>query len=341
MARYLDVSMSEVLVGEPLSQRHQIRRLPKCDSTDVGHPFMRRSFRSATAEKGAWGDASVSLGLARRSVTVSGMSPIQAAWMRDRYGRSGSGPDAADVEIRVWRASEDLFVPYEEHHHPTSLRIDPEAGCVRLSGLFLCAKLYRSSTAPFRVSGADLWVPGGDRRSFDWALDNLLRVVAAYAAAASGGLLVHSAAILDRSGASVFFGRSNDGKTTLSQRFASLGFDVLGDDLHLLLPDERGGVTVEPMPYSGLYGRTRLRQDRHPLGSLHRLERASQARVRSLDVAETAGNLLACSPFVNGDPWCCERVIATATAWARRFPVDRVGLTLDVDPARLLGLAVS
>jgi len=63
-----------------------------------------------------------------------------------------------------------------------------------------------------------------------------------------GRLVLHaSVTVPPGGGAVVFSGHSGRGKSTLLASLVSAGFGMLGDDLAVLVPDDRGGIAVEPV----------------------------------------------------------------------------------------------
>lgn len=331
------------------SHLHQAKVVPFAapePTRGFGVPFLALPFARGIACREPWGRVRVTLAFAGRRFRFTGLAPEQAMWLRERYrallAKEGDGAPPRPAVVRVWRAPAGAFVPYRRHRSPASLTLGYGRSAVRMAGLFLYGHLQRGAVpgaAPLR--GA-MWLPAADRRSFEWGFENFLRVLLAYQAASDGGVLLHSAAIRRRGGVSLFFGHSGDGKTTLSERFAALGFDVIGDDLNVLTLDPTGaGYQVRQLPYAGAFGRAGLRLDAHPLRATLRLRQGRQVALRRLSPAEAVGSLLACAPFVNGDHHWRESLLDSLSRLAASAPPELIALSLSDDPARVLGVAAS
>lgn len=310
-----------------------------------GRPFLATAFERGVACREPWGDARVTLAFAGRRFCFTGLATEQALWLHERYRPLLAGDERSTVEpaaVRVWRAPGGSFVPYARHRSPASLTLGYDRASVRLAGLFLYGYLLRGAALGAATLRGAMWLPAADRRCFEWGFENFLRVLLAYQAAADGGVLLHSAAIRRRGGVSLFFGHSGDGKTTLAERFAAMGFDVIGDDLNVLTPDSAGGgYLVRQLPYAGAFGRAGLRLDAHPLRATLRLRQGRRVARRRLGPAEAVGNLLACAPFVNGDHCWREPLIDGLSRLAAATPPELIALSLRDDPARVLGVAAS
>ena len=83
---------------------------------------------------------------------------------------------------------------------------------------------------------------------------------------------------------------------------------------------------MEKLPFTGDYGDSRLPSAAVPLAGLYRLEKAVEDALCPLSRAEAVACLLACSPYVNADPWRRDALFANllgliprGAAWALRF----------------------
>jgi hypothetical protein len=135
--------------------------------------------------------------------------------------------------------------------------------------------------------------------------------------------------VVDGDAAYLFLGRSGAGKTTLSRLSEAAGRTVLSDDLNALLPAAAGdGLQVEKLPFTGDLGDRRRGAPPFPLAALLRIEKAPEDSLRELSTAGAAGQLLACSPFVNVDLHRRERVTEIAAGLARRAPAAVLAFSL-------------
>lgn len=300
-----------------------------------GESFLVRPERPPAELEEPWGAAALTLTVAGQRVTFRGFSTVQADALRRRFEPLLAPRGAGDAVLEVWRAEPDDFRPHQPGRLlETSLDLRYASDDVTLAGLFLTGRLRRADDAG-RVTG-DLWLPAGEARHLLWAFENVLRVALAYRLAAIGGVLLHGAALCHHAGVDLCYGRSGAGKTTMARRGAALGLDVLSDDLNLVVP-AADGFAVHQLPYAGIFGRARLRTDGAPLHGLYRLEQDEGVKVEPLGPARALASLLACAPFVNGDPWQRDRLLRnllalTEAAWPRRLAVS-----LDADLRPLPG----
>jgi hypothetical protein len=126
--------------------------------------------------------------------------------------------------------------------------------------------------------------------------------------------------VVDGSGrALLFLGPSGAGKTTLSGLALASGRTVLSDDLNACLPGPP--ARVEKVPFTGDLGE-RGAAGSYPLRGLLRLEQGPADALRPLGTAAAMAALLACSPFVNGDPHRRDLLLANLEAVARSAPAQ-------------------
>ena len=155
--------------------------------------------------------------------------------------------------------------------------------------------------------------------------ENALRVLLALALIRRGGLLLHAAGVVRSGRATVLFGRSGSGKSTVAR--LARGRPVLGDDLVALARTDDGWV-AHATPFGG--GAARRRASRSArLGSLLRLRHGSSFELRPLTPAAAVAELL--QSTVLPAAWPDDRVLALercaelAAALGVRelcFPVD-------------------
>jgi hypothetical protein len=155
--------------------------------------------------------------------------------------------------------------------------------------------------------------------------ENALRVLLGLALVRRGGLLLHAAGVVRRSGATVLFGPSGSGKSTVAR--LARGRPVLGDDLVALTRTAEGWV-AHATPFGG--GAARRRPARSaPLGSLLRLRHWPAFELRPLAPASAVAELLRSTVLPAASP--ADRALALERAAALeaavgvrelRFPVD-------------------
>jgi hypothetical protein len=142
--------------------------------------------------------------------------------------------------------------------------------------------------------------------------DNVLRLAAAHAALAAGGLLLHSAGIVIDGGAWLMLGRSNAGKSTLAAAALVAGRPILSDDINLLRPDGAGGFVSGAVPLTGDLRAHQIAEPdaRFPVRGLLWLSQAETLGVEPMSPGEATARLLACCPAVNTDPYRLDRVLS-------------------------------
>jgi hypothetical protein len=253
---------------------------------------------------------------------VAGISAEQETAARERFsGFCVRGTATRErVECRVFRAAPEEFRPVDPRGFELTLDLDHGEHAVRVAGLGLMARLEWRPTL-----SAGLWTasPGDD--AFPGALENVLRVLAAYRLAEEGGALLHSAGVVEDDGAWLFVGHSGSGKTTLSRLSLAEGRTVLSDDLNAVLPSAKGHV-VASVPFAGDYrgstGKSR------PLAAVCQLRRGERPGLAPLSRGEGLAALVAAAPYVNQDPHRVDHLLSNLEELADSFPVRRFGFAL-------------
>jgi len=272
-----------------------------------------------------WGERSLRLDIAGGPYALAGLAAAQrdtlAAWFAPR-GLAG-GPAADDVAVRVFRAPESDFRDFPLIGWQTRLDIDAAARSVRLAGRRFVGRLDWTG----RLAAA-LWTPSEADDDLPGIFENFLRVVVAHRAVEEGGALLHSAAVVAEGRAFLFFGASGAGKSTLCGLSAARGYEVLSDELNVLVEGTEG-VDVERLPFAGDFGRSAGERRRYPLGGLFALEQGTPHSRRPLARARAVAALAACSPFVNDDPFRNERLLANLDRLTAARPVETLVFGLD------------
>jgi len=133
------------------------------------------------------------------------------------------------------------------------------------------------------------------------AIENYLRILLGHALLREGGVIVHSAAVVERDEAHFFPAASGSGKTTVSRVSLAEGRTVLSDDMNVLL--RRGRRTfVAQVPFTGDFSRRKVAGGPFPLATIYRLRKGPATRVEPLGRTEALGLLFAEIPSLNSDP---------------------------------------
>lgn len=259
-----------------------------------------------------WGAHERRLDLPGGPLAVSGLSAGQDRWLGDRQPRDTTGAarvedeDAAAVAVSVFRAASEDFL--DDRSDGRWLDLDHRRDEVRLAGHGFLARIEwcpRPSCA--------LWTCYDGGKDFGGGWQNFLRVVLAYALLDRGGALLHSAGVVDEGRAHLFVGRSGAGKSTLARLSLETGRAVLSDDLNAALPErvapEGGTWYAAQVPFTGeLRTGVVAGAGSIPLGGVYRLAQGPAHRLTPLDAGAALTALLACSPFVNADPYRLDRL---------------------------------
>ena len=222
-----------------------------------------------------WGNNDLVIDLPGGPYRFVGLSQDQRGHILRRFGACIIGTPAAVgypaqpgllgqlsmVEVPVFRAAPDEFSRGDTERTEIRLDLDHQPSAVRLAGPNFMARLEWST-----LRRSAIWTSSGSDGAFEGVFENFFRLLVAYRILALGGVLVHSAGIVGSRGASVFFGPTRSGKSTLAARALAASRTLLCDDLNALLPTESGfqavGVpftgdhpgTPNPLPYYRLAG---------------------------------------------------------------------------------------
>ncbi len=263
------------------------------------------------------GALQLDLRIAGIPLRIQGLDGPGRAGLAERFfGFEGSGGHVDDhVEVVVRCAVAEDFVTLDTRGWDYDLDLDPRQDVVRVAGLRFLARIERE---PLRAVLATC----ADREELPGVVENLLRIVVAYALLARGGVLVHAAGVADGDRARVFFGVSGAGKTTLSRLARAAGQRILSDDMVALVP-EVGRVRILAIPFAGEF-RGASRHDAPRLEGILRLRQAPDHALLPLRPSQALASLLTCTPFVNRDPWVADRLLGNLDALLRKAPAQEL-----------------
>jgi hypothetical protein len=278
-----------------------------------------------------WGDRGLTVDLPGGPYRLTGLSAAQEQGAREAFGafcapENGGG----GVEVRFFAAAPGDFRPVDTRGWEYELDVDHGPRAVRLAGLGLLARIDWTEAG---CAGAVWSSEEGER--FPGICENFVRVLLAYRLLELGGVLLHSAGVVDRGRAVLFLGRSGAGKTTAAGISLASGREVLSDDLNAVLPGgregARGAPSVARLPFAGDLRRAEAGAGAFPLRAVLRLEKSAAAALAPLSPALVAATLLACSPYVNADPHRREALLEVLERLARAIPARRLGFSLAGD----------
>ncbi len=280
-----------------------------------------------------WGDTSMVVELAGDHYRFSGLSAHQQQQIAENYAPWCRPPTAqADVLVRCFRAAWSDFLPLEQIVFEPLIEVDYQPLSVRLVGYPWMARIGWSAG----WSGA-LWTPCEEGAAFRDLIENYFRILVAYRLLHQGGLLVHSAAVVEQGEAYLFPGASGNGKSTLSRLSLAQGLTVLSDDSNALLPlsatatPETDGFAVSALPFGGDLRQRRPPGARFPLQRIAALTKGHNPSCTPLSRSQAVALLVGCAPFVNGDPHRLGQVFAVAEALVAQTATCRLTFSLDQD----------
>lgn len=271
-----------------------------------------------------WGTGTLTLQFAGGPYRIGGLNEKQHTRANDHF-QGLTGTDApAPVEIQVLQAPPEAFTPAPPGPWVYTLELDPRPGAISLAGPGFWGHLAADG------SSGRLWTAEAGDEPFVGVLENFFRVLVAYRLLDRGGVLLHSAGVVDGDRAWLFFGPSNAGKTTATRLSARGRRAILSDDLNAVTP-AGPGLQAEKMPFAGDYGQNSTPAGPYPLAGLYRLHKGPAAGVGALSAAQALSALLACAPYVNADPHRQDRLLAVLQAICARVPVRALTFARDGD----------
>lgn len=161
---------------------------------------------------------------------------------------------------------------------------------------------------------------------FGGILENLLRMLVAYAVHERGGVMLHSAAIVRGNRAAVLFGHSGAGKSTCSALALEAGCGIVSDDINIIEPS-RTEWTVSPVPFSGTLTAQHEFQQPIALAGLYHLNQSGHDALAACSRAQAVSLLAGNAPILNQDPFQTDRLIDILTAVTARVPVEALYFT--------------
>ena len=273
-----------------------------------------------------WGDERVIIRFAGNVYAWVGLSATQVTAARQRFGELCLPPDEeppAAVEIQVFRATDDDFF---DNGRVWSFELDlgyaPDA--VNIAGFHFMGRL--DWTPGLRAA---LWTSEDERLVSHSIFENFFRAVVAYHLFERGGVLLHSAAVVNDNDAYVFFGPSGAGKSTISHLSSAAGYVVLSDDMNALRITP-GSVVIEKLPFAGDFGQTVGGADgSYPVRALCRLEKGPDPTLQILRPAAALAALLGCAPFINRNPYRRDQLFDQLQVLNARLPVRMLTFARD------------
>jgi len=238
-----------------------------------------------------WGSQRCDLPLAGETFRIEGLSERQLRGLAERYGprlHEPSERDAAAV-LQMFRAPASDFLEIDTRGWEYWVDLQWSETGFALSGMRVMARVD--------LERAGIWTCVEEPAELSGVVENVLRPLLAARLLASGGLLVHSAAV----NGCLFAGRSGSGKSTIARLGLQAGLPVLSDDLNALVRDG-DRFAIAPLPFTGDLEEHEASNAQAPLRGVFGLEKGEREDVHPMTLAETVSLLVRCAPYVNQDP---------------------------------------
>ncbi len=270
------------------------------------------------------GSADLVLDCAGGPYRITGLTSTQRGAIRQKFAEfcddPGNRPPTA-VEFRLYAAASEDFTGAAFADGVYCFESDYAQDAVRLAGREFMARLeWRPGLS------AAAWTPYDEEFVAYGDFENVFRVLIAHRLLDMGGVLLHSSGIVIDGEAHIFFGYSGAGKTTVARLGLDSGFEVLSDDIDLLVP-VGNGLMAAKSPFAGEMGRQRVSRDLYPVRGIYCLHKGDSNTIRSMTKAEAVCALLARAPFVNHDPHRTDRLIENLTGLVAAVPVSALTFT--------------
>ncbi len=276
-----------------------------------------------------WGKRRLIVDFVGGPYLITGLNKEQDAQLRNHFEDSCSELEPgqqASVIIQVFKAPSSDFKEIEISPWELTFDLDHRQEYLRVAGLHVMARLdFQPCIA------AALWTSRSSESDFPSNIfENIFRMAVTYRLHENGGMLVHSAGVVDNGSAVLFPGRSNDGKSTLSKLSLRTGRTVLSDDMNALTWVD-GRPMVEKVPFSGDLGRTWTRSDQYPLKGIFSIHKTAEITIGPLVPSQAVALLVASAPYLNSDTQRMTDLLANIHRLAQSVPTGQLGFRTDQD----------
>ncbi|MDP9194499.1 MAG: hypothetical protein M3P06_22605 [Acidobacteriota bacterium] len=258
-----------------------------------------------------WGSLRCDVELAGETFRIEGLSETQLGSLAERYGprlHESSETTKVATVLQMFRAPASDFLEIDTRGWEYWVDLQWSESGFALSGMRVMARADAC-----RESGrAGIWTCVEDPAELSGVVENVLRPLLAARLLATGGLLVHSAAV----NGCLFAGRSGAGKSTIARLGLGAGLPVLSDDLNAIVSDGERFV-IAPLPFTGDLEEHEVSNQQTPLRAVFGLEKGEHEDLHLMTLAETVSLLVRCAPYVNQDPLRMPLLIDRASEVAR------------------------
>jgi hypothetical protein len=281
-----------------------------------------------------WGRDSLVLCLPGGPYLIEDIGPAQRIALEEHFGdliREPFMSPEPGTTLSVFQAPAKWFTEVDFTGQEYTFDQDYQRDVVRVAGKEFLGRMELK--IPNR---AGLWINRESHLVSHGIFENFLRLVLAYRVLSMGGVLLHSAAVVKDGHAHLFIGRSGAGKSTIAKLGLTAGLDVLSDDMNALVPGDDGRYWAEKLPFAGDLGQTATPKGRYPVAGIYRLRQAEHNAIEPISPARAMAALIACSPYVNADPYRNDRLTANLEQLLGSVSVRELMFNLDVSAWELL-----
>lgn len=271
-----------------------------------------------------WGDEELWIDFVGGPYHVTGLNDIQRRRLGENFAEvciEALQGQCEPVQIQVRRLAGESFRSFDLLPPAITFELAARPDHVRVAGLSLCGRIECAG-----ATAGSLWAAADDYWFTRNVFENFFRMLVTYRLLESGGLLLHSAGIVDNGRAYLFLGRSGAGKSTLSRLSLQEGRTVLSDDMNALTW-RQGEPWVEKVPFAGDLGRSWSRSDSYPLRALLALEKSDHDTVSPLDPVRATALIASCAPYLNADPYRTDSLLENLEKLTTRIPAHILRFT--------------
>jgi hypothetical protein len=256
---------------------------------------------------------------------ICGLNDHQLSQLREHFSEVCSSKPVIACEpvcIHIFKIPPARFQLPDPPPEYRTFELDAQEKQVNVAGENMCATIDLSGP----VTGY-LWTIEFEKYFHSNTFENFFRLLVTYRLLNSGGMLLHSAGIVNDDSACLFPGRSEDGKSTLSRLSIDEGRTVLSDDMNAVT--WRGSEPwVEKVPFTGDLRTSWSRGSSYPLSGIFAIRKADTTSVRGLSAPRALALLTSCTPYINADPYRLPLLLANLYKLMEQVPVKQLNFSL-------------
>jgi hypothetical protein len=227
-----------------------------------------------------YGDGFLTITVGEFNYRFEGLDSSYKDKLRERYGPFAADGEKAGVVIDVFKGE--------------GFYLRDDTGFLRLEENIEDGRKVLLSTN-FKGYGTDaerrgrvFISPDISQNAFLTAIENYFRWIVAYELVKLGGFLLHSSGIVKDGSASLFFGNSGDGKSTIAAFSESRGAKILSDDLVIVTP-KNGKYHAFGAPFFGVLPQEKKDKSAYPVKGCYRIRKSGETTLKNISMGEALG----------------------------------------------------